>query len=284
MRRLAVCARASPELEGYFTYYDSHLHSQNSKDAVSTVFSICEEAVSRGLAGIAVTDHVDIDSGEKACRKTLNDLKDDVARAREVFDGRLEISMGMELGEAHHNAPLARELVSGDYLDFVIGSLHHTRMSRDYFYIDYDRADMDALWRQYYDELAEMVDVGCFDVVGHINYQVRYMTESARARTDLSRYREAIGSVLDAVIRAGKGIEVNTSGLWRGLNFTLPSSEVIEMYRERGGEIITTGSDAHDTSKVGEAIEDAVRRIAAAGFDKFAFFKKRTPHFHSVPR
>jgi histidinol-phosphatase (PHP family) len=264
------------------TCYDSHLHSQNSKDAVSTVFSICEEAVSRGLAGIAVTDHVDIDSGEEACRQTLNDLKDDVARAREVFDGRLEISMGMELGEAHHNAPLARELVSGDYLDFVIGSLHHPRASKDYFYIDYDRADMDALWRGYYDELAEMAEVGCFDVVGHINYQLRYMSEPVRARVDLTRYREILGSILDTVIRAGKGIEVNTSSLWRGLDFTLPSSEVIEMYRERGGKIITTGSDAHDAHRVGEAVEDAVRRIASAGFDKFVFFKKRIPYFHDV--
>jgi histidinol-phosphatase (PHP family) len=143
---------------------------------------------------------------------------------------------------------------------------------------------MDALWRGYYDELAEMAEAGCFDVVGHINYQMRYMSESARARTDLTRYREVLGNILDTVIRAGKGIEVNTSSLWRGLDFTLPSSEVLEMYLKRGGKIITTGSDAHEASKVGEAIEDAVKRIASAGFDKFVFFKNRTPYFHKVPR
>jgi histidinol-phosphatase (PHP family) len=246
------------------------------------VFSICEEALSRGLGGIAITDHVDIDSGEASCRETLDGLKTDITRARDAFGGRLEISMGMELGEAHHNVPLARDLVSDDCLDFVIGSLHHVRKSEDYFYIDYDRADMDALWRNYYEELVEMAEVGCFDVVGHINYQVRYMTESARARTDLPRYYGTLENILKTVIRSGKGIEINTSSLWRGLDFTLPSSEVIEIYRRAGGKIITTGSDAHDAARVGEAIDDAVKRIASAGFDKFAFFKKRTPYFHDV--
>jgi histidinol-phosphatase (PHP family) len=143
---------------------------------------------------------------------------------------------------------------------------------------------MDVLWRNYYDELAEMIEAGCFDVVGHINYQVRYMSESARARTDLSRYRETLGGVLDAVIRQGKGIEVNTSSLWRGLGFTLPSSDVIEMYRERGGKIVTTGSDAHEAARVGDAIEEAAKLVAAAGFDKLAFFRKRTPYFYDAPR
>jgi histidinol-phosphatase (PHP family) len=277
-------ARAAHVLEGCFTYYDSHLHSENSPDAVSPVLSICEEAVSRGLCGIAFTDHVDVDSGEEACLKALDGIKADVARARDAFGGRLEISLGMELGEAHHNVPLARDLMSDDCLDFVIGSLHHPRMSPDYYNIDYDRVDMDALWRGYYDELSEMVEAGCFDVVGHINYQVRYMTESARARTDLSRYAGMLKDILRAVIDSGKGIEINTSGLWRGLGFTLPSLEVIEIYRQMGGEIITTGSDAHTENHVGDAIEVAVRRIASAGFDKFAFFKKRTPYFHDVPR
>jgi histidinol-phosphatase (PHP family) len=276
--------RLSLELEGYFTYYDSHLHSLHSKDAVPTVFSICEEAVSRGLLGIAITDHADVDSGEEDCLGVMNGLASDVLRAREAFGGRLEISLGVELGEAHHNVSLARELVSDERLDFVIGSLHHPRMSEDYFNVDYDHADMDAMWRKYYGELAEMVEAGCFDVVGHINYQVRYMSESARARVDLSRYLGMLESVLDAVIRLGKGIEINASGLWRGLGITLPSAEVIETYRKRGGKIITTGSDAHAAVNVGGAIEEAAKRAAAAGFEKFAFYRKRAPYFYDAPR
>jgi histidinol-phosphatase (PHP family) len=283
MRTVFVCrAHVVLKLEGCFTYYDSHLHSENSPDAVSSVFSICEAAVSRGLCGIAVTDHVDISSGKKACLKILSGIKADVARARDIFGGSLEISLGIELGEAHHDVSLARDLVSDDCIDFVIGSLHHTRMSGDYFYIDYDRADMDALWRLYYDELAEMVDVGCFDVVGHINYQLRYMSESSRARCDLRRYRGTLENILNAVISSGKGIEINTSGIWRGLGFTLPSREVIENYRKMGGKIITAGSDAHEASHVGDAIEDAAKIAASAGFDKLAFFKKRTPYFYDA--
>jgi histidinol-phosphatase (PHP family) len=49
------------------------------------------------------------------------------------------------------------------------------------------------------------------------------------------------------------------------------------MFRASGGEIITTGSDAHIAGFVGTGISDAVERLKLAGFGKSAFFRKREP-------
>jgi histidinol-phosphatase (PHP family) len=242
---------------------------------------ICERAVLMGLNGIAITDHVDIDLGESEL-EVLRKLNDDVSAAREKYGGRLEIAMGVELGEGNHDPSLAEKVVSLGSLDFVIGSLHRQRERKDYYYLDYEREDLDDLMRGYYRELREMVRGGRFDVVGHINYQARYMNAATRAKLDLSLYYNVLREILEDTARAGKGIEINTSGLWRGLGFTLPTLEVVRMFRDAGGEIVTTGSDAHRAEHVGLKLDGAVECLRAAGFRRYAFFKEREPFFHDV--
>jgi histidinol-phosphatase (PHP family) len=234
-----------------------------------------------GLGGVAITDHVDVDLGE-AELEVLEKLEDDVSAAREKYGGRLEISMGVELGEGNHNMPLAEKIVSHGSLDFVIGSMHRQREREDYYYLDYEREDLDSVMLGYYRELRELVRGGCFDVLGHINYQTRYMNAVTRAKLDLSLYYDILREILEETARAGKGIEINTSGLWRGLGFTLPTLEVAKMFRDAGGEIVTTGSDAHNAEHVGLELDGAVECLRAAGFRRYAFFKGREPFFHDA--
>ncbi|MCG4471116.1 phosphatase, partial [Lawsonibacter sp. DFI.6.74] len=52
------------------------------------------------------------------------------------------------------------------------------------------------------------------------------------------------------VIHSGKGIEINTSCFRYGLKDLTPSNYILKIYKELGGEIITTGSDSHIPSQV----------------------------------
>jgi histidinol-phosphatase (PHP family) len=209
-------------------------------------------------------------------------LTDEALRAREVYGDRLEISIGVELGEPHHDIELAGEIISDRDLDFVIGSLHHARGQQDYYYVDYKTADVDAVMQRYYDELEELAECGLYDVIGHINYQTRYMPKEIRDRTDLSRYYGRLRGVLEAAASLGKGIEVNSSGIWRGIGITLPSPEVTAMFRASGGRTVTTGSDAHSASNVGDGLPEAVQCLKDAGFSQFAFFRNKIPEFHEI--
>lgn len=266
----------------YVNWYDSHIHSNNSHDGRDRVSAICETALQRGLKGIAITDHCDLYKGRKTCMAVKRNLLADVRRARKLYGERLDISAGLELGEPHHDPAFAEELTGDSGIDFIIGSVHRMRGEKDFYYMELDRfneAELDTVFRKYYEELDELVACGFFDVLGHVNYQVRYMNAQARGRVDLSIYYDRLSEILRAAARSGKGIEINTSGLRRGLGEILPSFEVVKMFRDAGGEIVTSGSDAHDASSVGAGIFTAMDKLKEAGFQEFAFFKKRKASF-----
>ena len=254
----------------------------NSNDAVASVAAICKRAIAIGLRGITLTDHINVYYGAERNREVVENVKEDVASVRKEFGSRLEISLGIELGEGHHDLPFFRELISDGEIDFVIGSLHQPRNSLDYYEIDFDRSDVGAILDLYYEEMMEMASGGCYDVIGHFNLPLRYMSAALRAHTNLSPYLDRMRGILREVARAGKGIEINTSGLWRGQGFTLPTVDLVSVFREEGGEIVTIGSDAHRAEHVGLAIDGGMKCLAEAGFEKFAFFKKRVPHFYGL--
>ena len=76
-----------------------------------------------------------------------------------------------------------------------------------------------------------------------------------------------------------KGIEINTGSLYRDMDYMHPHVEILKMYKELGGEILTFGSDAHDTEHIGYMIEDAAELAQAIGFRYFSTFKAMKPEF-----
>ena len=260
--------------------FDCHIHSHCSADGREPVAALCRVAIERGLSGIAVTDHCDIYQGREACERVFRGLAAEIRPAREEFGDRLRISMGLEMGEAHHVPALAEDIASREELDFVIGSLHKLRGEEDFYFMDYDRFDaasLSSLLHRYYDELVEMAELGCLDVMAHIGYQTRYMSERARrlARSlDLSGRQRELAGVL---ARKGKGMEVNSSTMRMGEAGIFPSHAILRMFRDAGGDTVTTGSDAHIASKVGEGIPEAMARLLQAGFEQAVFFEKRRP-------
>ena len=94
-------------------------------------------------------------------------------------------------------------------------------------------------------------------------------------------FPELFDQILIEIIKRGKGIEVNTSGIKRA-GHVLPHPSIITRYRELGGKIITIGSDAHFEENVGAYIKEALDIIAKAGFQEITVFQNREAHFVSI--
>ena len=262
---------------------DLHTHSLYSFDSESEPAAMFARAVSVGLSEIAVTDHYDICNDAFLSPLALPCNTDAafaaLSAARESFDGKLKIKVGIELGEGGHNPGKADEVINHYGYDIVIGSLHNLLGMPDFFYIDYSKMTHDAvgsLFERYLYELCEMIDWGNFDTLAHLTYPFRYFCACGHD-ISLDRYMTKIKEVLSLIIKKGIALEVNTSGYRKALNGPLPPYDIVKQYIEMGGELITLGSDAHIPEDIGCDIENTLLALKAAGVKYICTYTLRKP-------
>lgn len=262
-----------------FSYcFDSHIHSDNSPDGNNTVSHICESAVEKGLQGITITDHCEVNLFYKDLYdRTVRQSCFEVSKAASVFKDFIGIFLGIELGQPLQDIAAAEKALTLGRFDFVIASLHNVRGQPDFYYINYDKENVYDLLDSYYNELLQMAMWNEFDVLGHLTYPLRYIVGEHGISVDMSRYDKIIDEIFAVLINNGKGIEINTSGLRQKIGVTLPDEKYIKRYHDLGGQILTIGSDAHNANDVGAGIQEGMEIAYNAGFRHITLFKNRTP-------
>lgn len=87
--------------------------------------SICRRALGLGLRQIAFTEHVDFVPADIGCgffRPAA--FLQEIARGRRLFQERLSILAGGEIGEFHRYRAQADALIQSHHFDLVMASLH----------------------------------------------------------------------------------------------------------------------------------------------------------------
>ena len=110
--------------------------------------------------------------------------------------------------------------------------------------------------------------------MGHLDLIKRYDTTILEDKL----FIDYIEAILKKVIENGKGIELNTSSFRYNLPDLMPSTNILKLYKELGGEIITVGSDAHDSIRVGENISYTYDILKSLDFKYVFTFNKRNKH------
>lgn len=83
-------------------------------------------------------------------------------------------------------------------------------------------------------------------------------------------------------IEQGKGIEVNTSNERYGLSDLTPCRDILKLYKELGGRILTFGSDTHKEEHLGYHIAYVKTELKKLGFREFCTFDQMAPKFHDL--
>ena len=260
-------------------YVDYHIHSVFSNDGFIEIDEACDKAVAEGFFEIAFADHYDPWAENRDCIGVY-DPKAQLAAietAREKYKGKLKILYAVELGQSQLYPENAAKIVQNDY-DFVLGSVHSIENDLDLARIKYNSGNFKSYMRTSYEHILEVAKLDLFDCLSHLDYPKRYMALHG-LRVKPCDYMDIIEEILKTVIANGKGIEVNTSGLRHRVNETLPSLEILKLYKSLGGEIITVGSDAHRIEHAFLYIKDAYEVMKEAGFDYITLFDKRIPKF-----
>ena len=264
---------------------DCHLHSSFSGDSETPLEEMVLAGISRGLKTMCFTEHQDIDypdspdgPGSIFLLNTDSYLYD-LARLKEKYREQIRLLFGVELGlqpeVMRQNAVYAK---SYDF-DFIIGSSHICHGKDPYYPSFFEGREESSAYREYFESILENVKKNSnFDVYGHLDYVVRYGPDRDKYYS-YHEYRDILDEILETLLDKGKGIELNTGGIQKGMKDFHPCTDILKRYRELGGEIITVGSDSHDAAHIADAFGRAAEVLLSCGFRYYAVFEKRTPEF-----
>lgn len=262
---------------------DCHMHTAFSTDSITPPEAMIEGALKKGLGTVCITDHMDQDYPVKG--EFLFNVDTYFQTLRELqkkYAEKMEIRIGIELGLQPHLGKFCQEITEKYPFDFVIGSVHVVD-GKDPYYSDSFPGLSDAeIYRKTFQETIEILkNVDAFDVLGHIDYIVRYGKYQAKEYS-YEAFAPELDEILRQLIRMGKGIELNTAGLKYGLGFCHPHPDVLKRYRELGGEIITVGADGHRPEHIAYEFEKAGELLQECGFRYYTEFKERKPEFKKL--
>ena len=254
---------------------DAHLHTVRSPDANAMLEAYCALAVDRGLAELAITDHVDFDPTMPAYGfSSFADRERDVREAAARWADRgLAVRFGVEVTYERAYEDEIRSWLRRHPHDYVIGSVHISAES------PYKASNvvsfvtgkpLSAIVAPYFDEVIGAARSGLFDTIGHLDFVKRYLVPHVLP-AQLAAAPELYEPVLSALVESGTSLEVNVSGLRQLPRETYPAPHIVARYRELGGAHVTIGSDAHRSEQFSYGLSEAYRLVTAAGYEELAF-------------
>ncbi|MEF9942469.1 MAG: histidinol-phosphatase HisJ family protein [Lachnospiraceae bacterium] len=264
---------------------DFHMHTSFSNDSKSSPEQMVLGAIKKGMKIICFTDHQDKDysfEGTEAVYDTGEYFRI-LEKLQYKYKEQIEVRIGVELGLQPHLGAYYKKYVHQYPFDFVIGSVHLI-MSKDPYFDNFfiDHTDSEAYKIAFKQTLEDIQGVDDFDVLGHLDYIVRYGKEKDKEYS-YAKYATDIDEILKHLINHGKGIELNTAGFKYGLSFAHPHPEVLKRYKELGGEILTIGADGHKPEHIGYDFHRVSDILQECGFKYYTEFKDRKPIFKQLP-
>jgi len=263
---LAVQARDLP--------LDSHLHTDLSPDSDVPIDAYAAQAVERGIAEIAITDHVDFGPTMPAYAFASFGERERVVReAAERWAAHgLAIRFGVEISYERDHEPDIREHLARHAYDYVIGSVHV--FSDAPFHAGGVAAwtagrPLAEIVAPYFDQVLFAIRSGLFDTMGHLDFVKRYLLPHVTP-AQLAAAPELYEPLLVALVETGTALEVNTSGLRQPPAETYPAAPIVERYAVLGGTAVSAGSDSHRNRAFTSGLEAGYGVVAAAGFGQLA--------------
>lgn len=264
-------------------YADYHVHTSFSGDCNSTMEQMIKKALKLGLKEIAFTDHVDYDYPDPSFEAIDYDIYiKHFEQFKKEYQTKINLVLGVEIGYQPHVKNSIEKLLKNYPFDFVICSTHMADRLDFYTGDFFQDKKQDEAYLRYFENVLETVDqFANFDVYGHLDFIVRYgsFPEKTLCYAD---FRDIIDEILKKIIANGSGIEINTSGYRYKLNQLHPQAEIFKRYHELGGEIITIGSDAHNTEDICSHFTTAYKLLKELDIKYIATYRNRKTHMIKI--
>lgn len=262
-------------------YYDYHVHSNFSTDSKSSMEDMIKNAIDLGFKELCFTDHVDYDVLGEPFEPNYKKYFDNITFLKDKYTNKISIKSGIEFGLQKQIIDKCSYDAKYNPFDFIICSLHSINKLDLYYNSFFKNITQKEAYEAYYNELYTIVrNYKDYSVLGHLDLIKRYGDYDNIL--DDTLFSGVIEQILKQVIQDGKGIEINTSSFRYNLPDLTPSRYILNVYKDLGGEIITTGSDAHMTSQLGYKFNYIYSILKDIGFNYITTFNNMNPQFIKI--
>ena len=278
---------------------DYHVHTNFSDDSNYDMEQVVKDAIDLKIDELCFTDHVDYgikkdwdDPGKMNYRKggigepaqmpiANVDYPNYYKKIKELqnkYKDIIQIKFGLEFGMQRHTIHKYEALFSRYPFDFIILSVHQIN-NQEFWTNDFQKGKkQDEYIMEYYNEILYLIQhYKDYSVLGHLDLINRY---DPIGNYPFEKIKPILTKILSTIIFDGKGIEVNTSSHRYELSDSTPSKDILKLYKELGGTIITIGSDSHKPEHLGAYIDETKEELKKLGFSSYCTFDKMSPIFH----
>ncbi len=272
-------------------YADYHVHTDFSDDSVHPMEDVIKQAISLGIQELCFTEHVDHGikprsseylKGEMDTRMNCHydSYLAEYLRLKEIYCNDISLKFGIEFGIQIHTISEFQKDFAEYPFDFVILSCHQVD-DLEFWTQEFQQGKtQEEFQTRYYEELLKVVRVyKDYSVLGHLDMIKRY---DHNVEYPFDKIKNVLEQILKIVIADDKGIEINTSSFRYKLPDLTPSRDILRLYKDLGGKIITFGSDSHNETHFGHQIETVKQELKLLGFESFCTFDKMEPTFHPL--
>ena len=258
---------------------DYHMHTSFSDDSNFSMENCINRAIDLGFDEICFTEHIDYGCKTSFCCN-CNDYYETFSYYKQIYNNKINLKFGIEFGIQAHHAIYFQKIYDKYPFDFVLLSFHQIQ-DKELWNQDFQNGKPQAEYNKiYFEEILNTIQVyNDYSVLAHMDLMRRY---DRYGEYPTQKSYKIIEQILRHLINHGKGIEVNTSSFRYKLNDLMPSRDILKLYKELGGEIITIGSDSHQENQVGNKIIEAKTILKSLGYSHFTTFDKMIPQFHKL--
>lgn len=253
------------ELSGYSRHsvdesrrrYTLHSHTEFC-DGRAQMEAFAREAVKRDFSVYGFSPHspITIESPCNMHRDNVANYFSQFDRIKKEYGDRVTFLKSMEIDFLGKEWGPSASYFQEMELDYRIGSVHFVP-NREGIFVDVDghfdsfKKKMDKYFRndiryvveRFYDQSMEMVELGGFDIIGHldkIGHNAGHFQEGIEQE---DWYRDLLSSLIDLIIAKGLTIEINTKALADHRRF-FPAMEWWPRLVDSGVDIVVN-SDVH---------------------------------------
>ncbi len=278
---------------------DYHVHTEFSDDSEYPMEQVINDVIAKGLDEICFTDHVDYgikkdwdDPEGIEYRETEPGVFQPFANVdypkyyelyqqlKDKYGQDVSLKLGMEFGMQMHTVKKYEKLFARYPFDFIILSVHQVE-DKEFWTQDFQAGRTQQQYNErYYEEMLQLVrNYHNYSILGHVDLITRYDKAGVYP---FEKIKPILTEIFKTVIADGKGIEVNTSSHRYGLKDLTPGRDILKLYRELAGRIITIGSDSHKPEHLNAYIDETREELKKLGYTEFCTFQQMQPIFHKL--